>query len=275
LRSGRIVYTNDLPIYAAFDAGAVVFPGDLTADVPSRLNAMLLEGRLDLSPISAFFFAKHAQRFALLPDLCIGSRRDVWSVVCLSRVSLAELDGAEIAVTRDSASGRNLLRVLLERRYGVSATLRESANPFAAALRGEPALLIGDRAIDAQQTFAPEHVHDLGREWHAWTGLDMVYAVWAARRAVFDSQPAEVARAHEALLAARRWGAEHPEAVIAAAQRIAPRAAGFYAAYYATLNFSFDAQARAGLARYFAELRAIGAIDGAAPVEPEVLVVHP
>jgi chorismate dehydratase len=54
LRSGRIIYTNDLPIYTAFDEGAVRYPGALVADVPSNLNAMLLDGRLDLSPISAF-----------------------------------------------------------------------------------------------------------------------------------------------------------------------------------------------------------------------------
>ena len=54
LRCGRIQYTNDLPIYAAFDAGAIEYPGTLHADVPARLNAMLLGGELDLSPISAF-----------------------------------------------------------------------------------------------------------------------------------------------------------------------------------------------------------------------------
>ena len=179
LRSGRIIYTNDLPIYAAFDAGAVRYPGALIADVPSHLNAMLLDGRLDLSPISAFHWAKHADVLALLPELCIGARREVWSVVCVSRKPLAELAGVDIAVTVESASGRNLLRVLLERRYGIKANFIESTDPFAAAAKGEPALLIGDRAIDAQQTFAPAHVHDLGLEWNEWTGNDMVFAVWA------------------------------------------------------------------------------------------------
>ena len=35
LRAGRINYTNDLPIYCAFDEGAVAFPGALVADVPA------------------------------------------------------------------------------------------------------------------------------------------------------------------------------------------------------------------------------------------------
>src|SRR6202049_511847 len=76
LRSGRIVYTNDLPVYTAFDEGAVHFPGALVADVPSNLNAMLLAGKLDLSPISAVAYGEHPDVFALLPELCIGSPPD-------------------------------------------------------------------------------------------------------------------------------------------------------------------------------------------------------
>ena len=273
LRSGRIIYTNDLPIYAAFDEGAVRYPGPLVADIPTNLNAMLLDGRLDLSPISAFHWAKHADQLALLPDLCIGSRDEVWSVVCVSRKPLDQLGGVPIAVTRESASGLNLLRVLLEGRYGVRANFVESADPYTAAARGEAALLIGDRAIDAQQTFAPGLVYDLGKYWHEWTGLDMVFAVWAVRRDVLARHTEEVQAALDALLASQRWGSAHMDRVVASAQQTYPREAGYYAAYYATLNFSFDARARAGLARFVDELYAIGAIGASVPVRPEVLVV--
>ena len=67
LRCGRINYTNDLPIYCAFDEGAIAFPGTLVADVPARLNAALLGGTLDLSPVSAYFYAAHADELALMP----------------------------------------------------------------------------------------------------------------------------------------------------------------------------------------------------------------
>jgi len=273
LRSGRIIYTNDLPIYTAFDAGVVRYPGALVADVPTNLNAMLLDGRLDLSPISAFAWATHADTLALLPDLCIGARNDVWSVVCVSRKPLDELGDVEIAVTRESASGRNLLRVLLERRYGVRARLVEHPDPFMVAANGGAALLIGDRAIDAAQTFSPAIVHDLGTEWHAWTGLDMVFAVWAVRRDVLARHADEVSAAMSALVAAQEWGIAHRDVVVAAAQATHPRNAGYYAAYYDTLNFSFDEPARAGLRRYIEELHALGAIPRVPPVEPEVLVV--
>jgi predicted solute-binding protein len=149
-----------------------------------------------------------------------------------------------------------------------------SDRPFDEAAAGRPALLIGDRAIDAQQTFTPAHVHDLGTEWHRWTGSDMVFAVWAIRRDVLSAHRADVHEALDALHAALQWGTENPERVVAAAQAVHERPAGFYASYFATLNFSFDAQARAGLKRFFEELRALGAIGGVPPVEPEAFVVH-
>ncbi len=273
LRSGRIVYTNDLPIYAAFDHGAIRFPGALYSDVPTRLNAMLLDGRLDLSPVSAFHWARHADEFALLPELCIGARSEVWSVVCVSRRPLGELDGAVIAVTNESASGLNLLRVLLERRYGVRATFVIHPDPLSVAAAGHPALLIGDKAIDAQQSFPQNVMHDLGREWYDWTGLDMVFAVWAVRRDVLRTHEAAVANVLDALLAARTWGAVNMDLVVAAAQATYPRSLGYYAAYYETLNFAFDERARLGLARYVEELHALEAIPHLPSVEPEACVV--
>ncbi|MEO6990311.1 MAG: menaquinone biosynthesis protein [Candidatus Baltobacteraceae bacterium] len=273
LRVGRISYTNDLPIYRAFDEGAVTLPGTLVAGVPAALNAALLEGRLDLSPVSTYFYALHADRFALLPHLCIGSRQDVWSVLLVSPHAPEALDGARIAVTAESASGRALLRILLERRYGVRAEFVEVVDPLAEALQGEPTLLIGDRALDARRAVPPVDVYDLGALWHAWTGLDMVFAVWAVRRDVLESRGHEVAAALDALLAARAWGEANPERVVAAAEAQHPRDAGFYAAYYAALKFAFDGGAQAGLVRFFEEAVAIGALRCAPSAVPEGLHV--
>lgn len=153
LRCGRIRYTNDLPVYAAFDAGVIAYPGTLHADVPARLNAMLLDGALDLSPISAFTWASNAHRLVLLPDLCIGAREEVVSVVLVSAIAPPLLAGAEIFVSAESATGRSLLRIILERRYGIRATYVDETDPAARASAGDPTLLIGDSAIDAIERF--------------------------------------------------------------------------------------------------------------------------
>jgi chorismate dehydratase len=260
LRCGRIKYTNDLPIYAAFDAGAIEYPGTLHADVPARLNAMLLRGELDLSPMSAFAWAANWQQLVLLPDLCIGARDEVVSVVLVSPVRPELLDGAPIFVSAESASGRFLLRIILERRYGIRATYVDEAEPFARALSGAPTLLIGDHAIDAIERFSPDVVYDLGRLWHEWSGHQTVFAVWAARRDAYQRDPAGVLACMHALTDAYTWSRSHGDQVVALAQRVIAREPGFYERYFGKLNFMLHVAAKNGLAAYCRELVEIGAI---------------
>jgi chorismate dehydratase len=260
LRCGRIKYTNDLPIYAAFDAGAIDYPGTLHADVPARLNAMLLRGELDLSPISAFAWAANWQKLVLLPDLCIGARDEVISVVLVSSVPPALLDKSRVFVSAESASGRYLLRILLERRYGVRAKYVDETEPFERALSGAPTLLIGDRAIDAIERFPAGSVYDLGKLWHEWNGQQTVFAVWAARRDAYERDPAGVRACMHALTDAYTWSRAHLEQVVALAQRKIAREPGFYERYYGKLNFMLHVAAQNGLAAYCRELIEIGAI---------------
>jgi chorismate dehydratase len=260
LRCGRIKYTNDLPVYAAFDAGAMEYPGRLHADVPARLNAMLLQGELDLSPISAFAWAANPDRLVLLPDLCIGAREEVVSVVLVSAIPPALLGGAQIFVSEESASGRYLLRVILERRYRIRAKYIDEPAPFERALAGDPTLLIGDSAIDAIERFPTEVVYDLGRLWHEWKRQQTVFAVWAAHRDAYERHPAAVRECMHALTDSYTWSRSHSDQVIALAQRVIPRPAGFYQTYYGKLNFMFHIAAQNGLAAYCRELVEIGAI---------------
>ena len=74
--------------------------------------------------------------------------------------------------------------MLLRGRYGVRPEVvplpldRDAEDADADAV-----LLIGDRAMRAcLPGFA--HAYDLGQEWHDWTSLPFVYAVWAVREGV-------------------------------------------------------------------------------------------
>jgi len=273
LRCGRIIYTNDLPIYTAFDEGVIAYPGTLHADVPSRLNAMLIGGELDLSPISAFAWAANADDLVLLPDLCIGARDEVVSVVLVSQTPPALLDGLPVALINESASGRNLLRVVLERRYGVTPRYVDEDHPLEVATAGQPALLIGDSAIDALERFPREHVYDLGTLWHEWTGQQTVFAVWAARRDAYERNPEAIRACMHALTDSYTWSRSHMDVVIAAAHRAKPRSPGFYESYYGKLNFTFHSAAQSGLAAFCRELHAIGAIQSVPHSLPEAIGV--
>lgn len=263
LRCGRISYTNDLPVYTAFDVGAVEFPSALIAGVPADLNRAMLAGELDCGPISSFFYAQHAEQFALLPGVCIGSRREVRSIYCLSRVEPAKLAGMPISVTRESATGRALFDAICRTRYGFVPQYAESADPVREYReRGISCVVIGDKAIDAYLS-DPDHAYDIGSLWHEFTNADMVYAVWAVRRDVAERKPRAAASVAAALRAALDWGLEHLDAATAQAQRTVPRPEGFYADYYRALNFRFDMRAQDGLRTFFDVCASCGLLERA------------
>jgi chorismate dehydratase len=266
-----MAYTNVVPLYAAFDCGVLEYPGSLVSGVPAELNAMLADGSLDLSPVSTMAWAQHADAFALLPDLCIGARDEVVSVLLASERPPALLDGATVYVTDESASGYNLLRVLLERRYGVRASYERAHDVLPRARSGQPALLIGDAAIDAFETIDPQHIYDLGRLWRDWTQTQPVFGVWAARREILERRPAEVRACMLAMTDAYSWSRANRERVIERAQAQRLRSAAFYESYFDKLNFTYHLAAQTGLAAFCRELRAIGAIDRIPSVVPENL----
>ncbi|MDQ2872223.1 MAG: menaquinone biosynthesis protein [Candidatus Eremiobacteraeota bacterium] len=273
LRSSRMKYVNDLPIFAAIDSGVVTYPGSLYAGVPAELNAMMHAGELDMGPISAFAYARDPSAYVLLPDLCIGARDEIVSVLLVSKTPPALLADAKIATTTESASGRNLLRVLLERRYGVRAEFVDDDDPLARAREGQPAMIIGDNAVDAHFLFPPEHIYDLGRLWRDWTGEQSITAVWVARREVYEAHPDAVRACMLALTDSYSWGRANRDRVVAMACAVKPRPAGFYESYYGKLNFTFHAAAQSGLAAFCRELLAIGAIAAMPPLLPEVIGV--
>ena len=72
-------------------------------------------------------------------------------------------------------------------------------------LEADAGVLIGDVALRALYE-APRRglaVTDLGQAWREWTGLPMVFAVWAVRRDFAAAHPGLVKDVHEAFLRSR------------------------------------------------------------------------
>jgi chorismate dehydratase len=256
LRVGRISYTNVAPVETAFDLGVLMRPAAVTAGSPAALNAMLSAGDLDAGPVSAAHYLANTDQLALLGDCGIVAREAAISVVLVSRRPPALLEDASIAVTRESASGRALLEAVLRGRDGVRARYEAVDDPRSAALAGRPTLLIGDEAIAARDQAAPSDVHDLGTAWTDWTGLPMVFAVWAVRRDVLAQRPGDVAALAQAYSHSRSWGDANRAEVIDAAMHLRPRDRQFYERYFSTLTYTIDQSARAGLARFRVEIAA-------------------
>jgi chorismate dehydratase len=256
---GRIAYVNVAPVETAFDAGAVARDADVVTDVPTRLNAALLAGELDVAAVSAAHYLEHRDALERVGDLCIAADGPVRSVLLLSPVPPALLGGASIAVTAQSATGRALLATLLEKLQRVQATYDVVDDALAAAAAGRPALVIGDDALVARKVCRPACIYDLGEAWHQLTGLPFVFAVWAARRDVLAARPDDVAALAGALARGRAWGAANRGAVIDAALAKAPYHRALYDDYFTRLSYTLDERALRGL-EHFAALLAPDAV---------------
>src|SRR5690606_29028272 len=136
----------------------------------------------------------------VLPDLAVGSDGPVLSVNMVSTRPAWELDGARVALGSTSRTGVLLAQMLLADRYGVRPDYFVCPPELTQMLlEADAAVLIGDVALRARCE-APAHgftVIDLGQAWREWTGLPMVFAVWAARRDFAEAHPGAVKEVHE------------------------------------------------------------------------------
>jgi len=183
LRVGEIPYANLFPLFhilkSRFDCSAYEF----VSGIPSELNLMLRDGRLDASPSSSVEYLFHRDRYDYLPGYSVSSEGPVRSILLFSRAPLEDLHGRRIALTGESATSVLLLRVLLEHFEGISPVYEEAeADPSDASDR-DAFLLIGDRALRAAIERRPQwRIYDLGALWRSRTGLPFVYALWTFRR---------------------------------------------------------------------------------------------
>jgi chorismate dehydratase len=262
-RLGHIQFLNCLPLYYGLVKNDVLLHVDLVKAAPAELSRELLDGRLDIAPIPAIEYARHAEELVLLPDIAISSDGEVQSILLLSKVPVEQLGGARVALTDTSRTSQVLARVLLERRWAVSAHYIEMPPDLGSMLRdSDAALLIGDDALRAYwDPPAKLHRYDLGSEWTAWTGLPMVYAVWAVRRDFAEQDPDGVRAVADALGRSLTYCRAHLDDISEYAARWEPFPAERFRSYFDALQFRYEPRYRDGMKRYLEEAVLIGQLD--------------
>lgn len=247
IRLGHIEYSNCIPVHALLLQEPQ--PGiELVRDVPSRLNAALASGAVDVAPCSSIEYARHAADYRILPHHAIGSAGPVQSILLESTVPLHRLHGAVVAVPDASATSVVLLRILLQQHWRVPARFIsfEQANEDPFANGASAALWIGDVALRRQPR--PGHLTwDLGEEWLRWSGLPFAFALWQVRR---DLPDAERQRLAALLHDSRAWFLARQEQL---AREYSPRfgvAADRLLRYWDSLVYDFDADIERGLLRF-------------------------
>lgn len=269
-RVGHIQFLNCLPIYWGLVHSGALLDVELTKDTPDRLNDLLADGELDIGPISLIEYLRHADDLLLLPDIAVGSDGPVLSVNVVSQVPLAELDGRRVALGSTSRTSVLLARMWLEQVHGVTPSYFVCPPDLGAMLtEADAAVLIGDAALRATYD-APRRgltVHDLGQAWRDWTGLPMVFAVWAVRRSFAQAHPERVREVHEAFRHGRDDALAHVEQIAAQAARWEVFDAPTLATYFQTLDFSLGDRQVAGLREFARRAAQTGAVR--AEIEPE------
>lgn len=252
MRIGAVVYLNTCPLVAELPRLAPHV--EIIFDVPSRLAQMLADGHIDAGVVPSIEVARHPD-WTVVSDACIACRGRVKSVKLFSRPPISSIKC--LALDEGSRTSAVLVRILLQERYGLQPEL--TSLPIGFPGWDSPAdavVLIGDRAIQAPEDGFCE-VWDLGEEWVRWTGLPMVFALWAAR------PDADLATLDRLLRQSRDAGLEKLPEI---ARREAPSRQLSHQEclqyFQDHLVFVLGEQEKAGLRRFYALARQYGFLSG-------------
>ncbi|HAO79365.1 MAG TPA: hypothetical protein DCQ92_10375 [Verrucomicrobia subdivision 3 bacterium] len=196
-RIGSVPYLNAVPLTRGIES-EIIFA------TPAKLAELLRRDELDAALVSITEVLLN-DRYDILDGIAIASLGEVFSVLLAHKKPLEEV--TEIFCDTASLTSVNLLRVLLAER-GLKPEFKPLEN-YEAAPKKDFVLLIGDRAIEFQRAPHAHEIFDLGVAWTEMTNLPFVYAVWALRRGVENSE----LRAE--LRSSKRFGMETLDQIIA------------------------------------------------------------
>jgi chorismate dehydratase len=274
-RVGHIQFLNCLPLYWGLARTGTLLDFELTKDTPEKLSEQLVQGDLDIGPITLVEFLKNADDLVAFPDIAVGCDGPVMSCVIVSQVPLDQLDGRRVALGSTSRTSVRLAQLLLADRYGVRPDYYTCPPDLSLMMQeAEAAVLIGDAALRANLLDAPKYglaVHDLGTLWKEWTGLPFVFAVWAARRDYLEREPVITRRVHEAFLDSRNLSLEEVGKVAEQAARWEAYDQKVLERYFTTLDFRFGGPQLAAVAEF---ARRVGPTTGF-PADVKVELLQP
>ena len=237
-RVGSVPYLNAVPLTRGLEE-QIIFV------TPSKLAEMLQRDELDAALVSVTEVLFN-DRYDVLDGIAVASLGEVKSVLLAHRKPIDE--AREVYCDTASLTSVNLLRVLLAER-GLRPEFKPLPSYDFTALP-DCALLIGDRALDFLRGPHEHQVLDLGAAWYELTRLPFVYAVWALRRGVENSQ------LRRQLREAKSFGLETLDYIISSRNEYDYEFRKDYLGWH--IHFHLGADERNGLNRFIGLLRKHG-----------------
>jgi predicted solute-binding protein len=210
LRVSAVSFLNTWPLVWGFLYGPQRGVFDFRFDLPADCAAAVGAGEADVGLVPCAELDRLGLDF--LPDLGIACEGPVHSILLISRRPFGEI--RTLAADTSSRTSIALARILLAERYGAAPTImphRPSLDRMLADC--DAAVMIGDPALHLDPAALPYKCLDLGAEWVTWTGLPMVFAVWAGQKRFLTPEVAAAFRA------SYEWGRGRIEEMVAQALR--------------------------------------------------------
>lgn len=172
-------YLNTAPLIWSFTQGSQRGAVELFTDTaPARCAALLANGEVDAALVPVIEYQRIPD-IAIIPDVCVGSKIAVRSVVLVTRKNnLKKVQ--RVALDESSRTSAALVKILFREFLGFEPQWETSAPDVKSMLaHADAALIIGDPAMSiARDQF---RVFDLATLWHEFTGFGLVFAMWMAR----------------------------------------------------------------------------------------------
>ncbi|HEX9020321.1 MAG TPA: menaquinone biosynthesis protein [Nitrospirota bacterium] len=261
LKLGHIVYSNCFPVHAGIMTGKIPFPFEIVEGIPTGLNRLLFEGKVDVSPSSSIEYAKNPGRYLIFPGVSIASKTRVMSILLESKVPIEELNNRVVALTTSSATSVVLLRILLKLRYASNPRYTQYEQGVEdPSARADAMLTIGDLAIRRAAFSTYAHRYDLGELWHEFTGLPFVFAFWHVNER--KNTHRELGLMYDILMESKSYGLAHLKQLADEASGKFNIPATVLLNYWNLLSYSFGEEEQKGLLAYYRYAAELGSIEG-------------
>ena len=216
---------------------------DFVEAVPAKCAQLLAMARVEVALVPVIEYQR-AENVSLIPEVCVGSKDEVRSVLLVSRRASLD-DIRSVAVDESSRTSATLVKIIFREFLQRDAEwTTRSPNLDEMLELNDAALIIGDPAMVFPRKELT--VWDMARLWRNYTGLGFVFAMWM----VNDSATERVRRVDFA--AARDEGLARKEEIISHYQELLGLSRESIQEYLEkNICFRVDEQMQKGLDLYF------------------------
>jgi chorismate dehydratase len=253
LRSAASHYLNSAPLIWSFLHGSKRNLVDLIDAVPARCADLLANSVVESALVPVIEYQRIPD-ISLIPNVCVGSKKEVLSVVLVSKQS--ELKNVRsVGLDESSRTSAAMVKIIFREFVGTEPAWMTQSPDLAAMLElHDAALMIGDPAMTFPRTGVT--IWDLAGLWHGYTGLGFVFAMWMVR----DSATERVRKID--FEAARDEGIKKIEDIVNYFESRIPLSRDQLVSYLTkSISYDLDKKMRSGLDLYFQLALKHGLID--------------